>query len=187
MPFTNVNLGLSLTIPTDGTRNWGQQVLSGTWNNISSHDHTGGGKGVAIDTAALADSAVTTAKIANDAVTTDKLASNFGLTQNTVITVTGLNQSVALDWNNGMIQVIDVTAATGTLTITATNPQPGASYKLFFKQPATALAITWPVAIKWPQAQAPIFTETLNAIDSVSLYYNSVDGVYWADWQVAYA
>lgn len=187
MGYKTITKGLTLTIPTAGTVNWANQIETGCFDKISEHDHTGGGKGLAIDTAALANSAVTTAKIANDAVTTDKLAPNFGLTQNTVITVTGLNQSVALDWNNGMIQVIDVTAATGTLTITATNPQPGASYKLFFKQPATALTITWPVTIKWAQAQAPIFTETLNAIDSVSLYYNSVDGVYWSDWQVNYA
>ena len=186
MPYTTVNLGLTLTIPTSGTRNWGQQLLTGTWNKISEHSHSGGGDGNPLDASGLASNSVTTVKIVNDAVTTEKIAPNVGFTQAALVTVTGLDQTVALDWDNGMIQIIDVTGATGTLTITLANPEPGASYKLFFKQPATALAITWPAAIKWPQGQAPIFTETLNAIDSVDLYYNAVDGVYWSDWQVNY-
>lgn len=187
MPFTTINLGLSLTVPTSGTRNWGQQLTTGTWNKISEHSHSGGGDGNQIDTAGLANGSITTAKIDDDAVTTAKLAPNLGLTQGALVTVTGLNQSVALDWDDGMIQIIDVTGATGTLTISFANPQPGASYRLFFKQPATALAVTWPASVKWPQGQEPIWTETLNAFDSVTLYYNAVDAVYWSDWQLNYS
>ena len=177
MPYTTINLGLSLTVPTSGTRNWGQQLTTGTWNKISEHSHSGGGDGNQIDSAGLADDSVTTAKI----------APNVGFTQAALVTVTGLNQSVALNWNNGMTQVIDVTNATGTLTISLANPQPGASYRLFFKQPATALTVTWPASVKWPQGQAPIWTGTLNAIDGVTLYYNAVDAVYWGDWQLNYS
>lgn len=172
MGYTNLTLGLTLTIPTNGTRNWGQQLLSTTWTKISSHDHSGGGNGAQIDTAALA----------SDSVTSDKLAPNIALTQATTLTVTGLDQTVAVDFDNGNIQFIDASAATGSLTVTLSNAQAGADYKIFFIQPATALTMIWPVAMKWPQGQAPIFTEALSAVDCVSLYYNG--SVYYSDWQV---
>jgi hypothetical protein len=153
MAYETLNLGLELTLPTTGTRNWGQTLKNTTWTKISGHDHTQGGDGNQIPTAGIVD----------DAITTAKLAPNLGLTQKADTVVSGLNQSVAIDWDNGMIQVLDCTAATGTLTITMSDPQPGATYRLFFKQPATALAITWPVSVKWPQGQAPIFTESSGA------------------------
>ena len=172
MGYTNLTLGLTLTIPTNGTRNWGQQLLSTTWTKISSHDHTGGGNGAQISTAALA----------NDSVTSAKLAPNIALTQAATLTVSGLNQSVTIDFNNGNIQFVDVTGATGTLTITLSNAQTGGAYQIFFINPATALSVTWPGAVKWPQGQAPIWTETLNAVDGVSLYFNGSS--YYGDWQL---
>lgn len=177
MAYETLDLGIELTLPTSGTRNWGSTLKSTTWTKISSHDHTQGGQGNQIPTAGIVD----------DAVTSAKLAPNLGLTQKSDTVVTGNNQTVAIDWGNGMIQVIDCTAATGTLTITMSHPEPGATYRLFFKQPATALTITWPAAVKWPQGQAPIFTASSGAVDSVTLYYSSGDAAYWSDWQVGYA
>lgn len=177
MAYETLNLGLELTLPTSGTRNWGSTLKSTTWTKISSHDHTGSGQGSQIPTNGIVD----------DAITSEKLAPNLGLTQKADTVVSGLNQSVAIDWDNGMIQVLDCTAATGTLTITMSDPQPGATYRLFFKQPATALVITWPAAVKWPQGQAPIFTASSGAVDSVTLYYSGSDAAYWSDWQVGYA
>ena len=54
MGYTTINLGLSLTIPTSGTRNWTQQLLTGAWEKISEHDHTGGGNGAQLTGASLA-------------------------------------------------------------------------------------------------------------------------------------
>lgn len=167
MGYNTITQGLTLTVPTNGTRNWDQQLLSGAWEKISAHDHSGGGNGSQLTGASF--------------------APNFGLTQAGVQTIAGLNQSLTIDFNSGNIHLIDVTGATGTLAITLSNPTAGASYKIYFKQPATALSVTWPAAVKWPQGQALIATETLNAIDSVSLYWNDADSVYYADWQLNYS
>jgi hypothetical protein len=164
--YQTITLGLTLTVPTSSTRNWGQQLLTGAWNKISEHDHTGGGSGAQL--------------------TGSSLAPNLGLVQAGVQTIVGNNQSLTVDFNDGNIHLIDVTGATGTLGITLSNPVAGASYKLFFKNPATALLVTWPGSVKWPQSQAPIWTETLNSVDSVDLYYESVAGVYYSDWQLNY-
>jgi hypothetical protein len=173
--YTTVNLGLTLTIPTSGTRNWGQQVLTGTWNRISAHDHSGGGLGQQIDTTGIADDSITSAKI----------APNIALTQAALVTVTGLNQSVTLDFNNGNIQILDLQGATGTLTVTLSNAQAGADYKIFCINPASALTFVWPVSVKWPQAQKPIWTESLGAVDGVSLYYTG--SVFYSDWQLNFS
>jgi hypothetical protein len=81
--YQTLNLGLQLTIPTAGTRNWAQTLYATTWTKISSHDHTGSGNGsqlgtnallpLSITTAKLADLSVTTIKLADDAVTTVKI------------------------------------------------------------------------------------------------------------------
>jgi hypothetical protein len=164
--YTTITQGLTITVPTTGTKNWDQQLFTGAWEKISAHDHSGGGNGSQLDSTSI--------------------APNFALVQVGVQVVAGLNQAVTIDFNGGNIHLIDVTGATGTLTITLSNPVSGAAYKIYFKQPATALSVTWPAAVKWPQAQSPIATEVLNAIDSVDLYFNGVDAVYYADWQLNY-
>jgi len=164
--YQTISLGLTLTVPTASTRNWTQQLLTGAWEKISEHDHSGGGNGAQLTGAAF--------------------APNFGLVQAGVQTVVGNNQSLTIDFNGGNIHLVDATAATGTLTITLSNPTAGAAYKIFFKNPATALTVIWPASVKWPQGQAPIWTETLNAVDSVDLYHESIAGVYYSDWQLNY-
>jgi hypothetical protein len=56
------------------------------------------------------------------------------LTQVTA-TVTGLNQSVTIDFDSGNIHIIDLQGATGTLTVAFSNAQAGAEYKVFFINP----------------------------------------------------
>jgi hypothetical protein len=165
--YQTISLGLTLTVPTASTRNWTQQLLTGAWEKISEHDHTGSGSGAQLTGASI--------------------APNLGLVQVGVQVITDASPAtVTLDWNGGNIHLIDVTARTAAITIALSNPTAGASYKIFFKNPATALAVTWPLAVKWPQAQAPIWTEALNSVDSVDLYYDAIAGVYYADWQVNY-
>lgn len=173
MGYTTINLGLQLTIPTSGTRNWGQNLLTGTWNKISEHDHSGGGKGLQIPTAGLAD----------DSVTTAKLAPNFGVTVASTLTPAGTTQTI--DFNNGIIQVLDLGAASGNVAVTLSNPQQGGIYKIFVIQAAVAKDITWPGTVKWPQAQSPILSTTNDAVDCITLIY--VDGVYYGDWQVDFS
>lgn len=79
MGYQTLALGLTLTIPTAGTRNWAQTLYSTTWTKISNHDHTGSGNGAQLGTNSLLPLSVTTAKLADLAVTTIKLA-DLGVT-----------------------------------------------------------------------------------------------------------
>lgn len=74
MGYQTLALGLTLTIPTAGTRNWSQTLYSTTWTKISAHDHTGSGNGAQLGSNALLNLAVTTGKINDLAVTTAKIA-----------------------------------------------------------------------------------------------------------------
>jgi len=174
MAFTTLNLGLTLTIPTNGTRNWGTTLKNTTWTKISSHDHTGSGNGAQLGTNALT----------NFSVTSAKLSKNIALYQNTtILSPSGTTQTVNFD--DGNTQKISLSSATGNVTITLTNPQTGALYRVFLTQGATARDIVWPASIKWPQAQAPILSTTNGAIDIVELYYDGTN--YFGDWQVNFS
>lgn len=74
MPYITLSSGLTIKVPTRGTRNWADEMLAQTFTKISSHDHTGSGKGLPIGTNALSNLAVTSGKIADGAVTLAKMA-----------------------------------------------------------------------------------------------------------------
>ena len=65
MPFITTGTGddLILTSPTSGTKSWGTNFLNNYTTPIVTHDHTGGGKGQKIATAAIAADAVNQTKI----------------------------------------------------------------------------------------------------------------------------
>jgi len=73
-----ISAGLTITIPTLGEQNWDQTIKNNCFTPISSHDHTGGGNGVQIGTAALQNDAVTDVKIrlTNDGWLTARNAAN---------------------------------------------------------------------------------------------------------------
>ncbi len=64
MAYITIANGLTIVVPTKGTRNYSEQMLENTFKKISSHDHTGSGKGNLIGTNALSPNAVTSAKLA---------------------------------------------------------------------------------------------------------------------------
>lgn len=172
MGYTTITQGLTITVPTSGTKNWAQALLVGAWDKISAHDHTGSGNGQKLTSASF--------------------SPNFALVQASLQTITGVNPALTIDFANGNIHLIDLTGASGIVDIILSNPAAGADYKIFIRQPSTALTFDWPVApaalIKWPQGQDLIpTTGTSGAVDSITLYYNSVDTVYYADWQVNYS
>lgn len=170
MAYETLDLGLELTLPTNGTTNWGTRVKDTTWTKISSHDHTGSGNGQPIGTTALSDGAVTTAK----------LASNFGVTVYTIAPPGGITATV--DFANGMIQFLDLGSATGDVTITLSSPEEGGIYRLFVTQAATPRDLIWPASVKWPQGQKLLLSSADNAIDCVTLIHSG--GVYYGDWQL---
>lgn len=173
MPFTTLTLGLTLTIPTNGTRNWGTTLKNTTWTKISSHDHSGSGNGVQLSSSALLNGAVTSAKLAN----------NIALKQYaTVLTPVGTTQTA--DWDNGNNQLVDLGSASGDVTFTLSNPQAGGKYVLIITQGATARDIIWPASVKWPQSQKPILSTVSGSVDKVELYYNGTN--YFGDWELDY-
>lgn len=173
MPYTTLNLGLTLTIPTNGSRNWGTTLKNTTWTKISSHDHSGGGNGVQI---------VGSNALTDYSVTSIKLSKNIGFYQSAVIlTPAGTLQTA--NWNDGVIQKLNLGSASGDVTLTLTNPVQGAYYRLFVIQGATPRDITWPAAVKWPQGQKPILSGATK-IDMVWLYYDGTN--YFGDWELDY-
>jgi hypothetical protein len=173
MGYVNVTQGVTISVPTSGTRNWAQNLLTNAWQKLSSHDHTGSGKGLQIVTAA----------IANLAVTSAKLAKNLAGTQAT--TVVQAANAATLDFNNGNIQKLSLQGATGPVAVTLSNPQAGGVYKIFVVQDSTAVRdISWPVAVLWPQGEkyGVDVSQGTSDIDCVTLYYDGTN--YFGDFQL---
>lgn len=202
MPYQTITQGLTITVPTDGTRNWGQVLYDSCWVNISAHDHTAdkgnliGTNALATDavttikitdqnvtTAKIADLNVTTGKIAAEAVTSDKLAKNIGSTVVATVTPSGTTQTI--DFNAGLIHQLDLGSATGDVTLTLSNPVAGAIYRIYVTQAATPRDIIWPAGVKWPGGQKPLLSQVNDAIDSVTLVHIGA-GIYYGEWDLAY-
>jgi len=174
MAFTTINLGILLTIPTNGTRNWGTTMLNTTWTKISQHRHQGGGDGATIPTAGLSDNSVTTIK----------LFKNYGYTQATPLVPVGTTQAV--DFNLGNVQSLDLSSATGNVTLTLSNPAAGSSYLVWVTQGATFRDLVWPASVKWPQGQAPIMTATgAGTVDLITLFYTGTE--YRGQWELNFS
>lgn len=58
MAFTQLTLGLTLTLPTNGTRSWGTTLRNTTWTKISQHAHTGSGDGNQITGSGIANGTI---------------------------------------------------------------------------------------------------------------------------------
>lgn len=174
MAFTQITLGLTLTIPTNGTRNWGTTLKNTTWTKISSHDHTGSGNGAQLSSAA----------ISNFSITSAKLAKNIALYQSaTILLPVGTTQTVS--WDDGNSQILNLSSATGDVTVTLSNPQTGGLYRLIIIQGATPRNVIWPASVKWPQAQAAILSTGVGDVDVVEMYFQGTN--YLSDWQVDFA
>lgn len=173
MAFTTLNLGLELTIPTNGTRNWGTNMFSTTWTKISQHQHTGSGDGAQMATGSLGANVVTTAK----------LSKNIGVTQAATLTPAGTTQTI--DFDLGNVQFLDLDTATGDVTLTLSNPAQGHRYWIYVKQAATPRDIIWPASVLFPQGQKLLLTQTDNATDMVELYYDGTN--FFADWQLDFS
>lgn len=163
MPYTTLSLGLTLTIPTNGTRNWGTTLLNTTWTKISNHQHTGSGDGAQMVTGSITDNAITTVK----------LSKNIGVNQATTLTPSGTSQTI--NFNDGNTQFLGLGSATGTVVLTLSNPGTGSYYWIWVTQGATPRALTWPASVKWPQGVAPILSTTNGAVDLITLYYTGTE------------
>lgn len=170
MPYQTLSLGLTLTLPTNGTTNWGTTIRNTTWTAISQHQHTGSGDGAQMVTNSIADYAITTIKLAKD----------YGVTQAATVNASGT--AATLNLSLGRAQFLNVGTASGNVAVTLSNPNTGTSYVIFITQGATPYSVTWPAAVKWPQGVAPILSTANGAVDFVWLYYDGT--VYRGIWEL---
>lgn len=170
MPYETLNLGIELTLPTTGTSNWGTTLKNTTWTKISQHRHTGGGDGQQL----------VTASYAANSITSDKLAKNIALGVAVTLSPAGTTQEI--NFNLGNIQTLDLSGAADDVTLTLSNPQAGAVYKIWVIQGASFHDLLFPAGVKWPQAQAPILTKENGAVDLIELYYTGSE--YRGQWEV---
>lgn len=173
MAYTTLTLGLTLTIPTNGSRNWGSTLLNTTWTKISQHNHTGSGDGAQNITASYSDYSVTTIK----------LSKNIGVAQASTLTPLGTTETI--NWNNGNVQYLDLSSATGDVTLTLSNPVAGARYLIWVTQGASFIDLNYPAAVKWAQAQKPLLSSGAGKVDKIELYYTGTE--YRGDWNLDYA
>lgn len=171
MPYEQITDGLTITVPTSGTQSWGQTLKQLAWEPISGHDHTGGGNGTKIGTGSLEDNAVTSAK----------LADNIGSTQASTLTPVGTTQTI--DFNNGNKQVLDLSSATGTVTLTLSNPVTGADYRIKILEGGTIRTLVWPASVKWPQGVEPSQFFEASSINMVWLDYDGTN--YLGSWEIS--
>ena len=86
---------------------------------------------------------------------------------------TGTTQTI--DFNIGNVQLLDLSSATGDVTLTLSNPQI-TCYTLKIKQKASSpVNVVWPATVKWPGSTAPTISTGAAAIDTVSLLWDGTN------------
>ena len=110
---------------------------------------------------------MTTAKLAANAVTTAKLAAHLSQTQASALTPSGTTETV--DFDNGEKQILDLSSASGNVTLTLSNPQTGGQYRIKVIQGGTARTLVWPAAVLWPQGEEPSQHHLVNTTNMVWL------------------
>jgi hypothetical protein len=80
--------------------------------------------------------------------------------------------SATIDWNNGNVQYITLSAAT---TLTFSNPLSGGRYLLHV---AGAYVPTFPSTVRWPSGTTPTATATSGHKDIYSFVYSSKESLY---------
>ena len=175
MAFETISSGLTLVIPTSGTKNWASSLKTFAWEKISEHDHTGSGLG----------SQITAASITINSIVKSNLSKNLALTQATTLSLTGASPTQDVDFDNGNYQFVDVDTATGTPVLTFSNPIEGAKYSIYIIHGSGGVTdITLPTVL-WPQGQAPLLSFVDNQVDRLNLYFDGTN--YYGDWQLNYS
>jgi hypothetical protein len=101
------------------------------------------------------------------AVDSDALADNIAFQQYNTVNVVSAN-SVSINLNNGMIQYIDLQAATGTVAISVSNPIQGATYRFIVIQGSSSQSVTWPANFDWQGAVSHGTKETATDAGTIS-------------------
>lgn len=88
-----------------------------------------------------------------------------------------------IDWDNGNVQ--EVTLPNSATDFDPSNAEPGATYILILKQPASGAAgtINWAGGsgtVRWPSGTAPTLSTANNAVDIVTLVCVNTNSTYYA-------
>ena len=180
MAFETLSGGLQLVIPTNGTRNWGTVLRNSTWTKINNHNHTGSGQGVQIPTGGIADDAINEDKILDNVITKQSLSQNLDQTQAATLTPAGTTETV--DFNTGNKQILDLSSASGNVTLTLNNPLEGAAYRIKIIQGVTPRVLTWPANVKFPGGEEPSQFQPASDVGVVYLDYDGTD--FLANWEI---
>lgn len=159
MAYTTYATGLQLVVPDNGQKNWGTIFKNSTIKKINDHGHTGGGDGNKIVAAALDDYSI--GKV--------QLAKTFALFEQS-LAPTGTTQTIT--WTSGSNVILDVSGASGNVTLTFAGAVAGARYNLELAQGATARTITWPAAVLWDGNVEPTQFCDANSFSRFDLYYD---------------
>ena len=103
------------------------------------------------------------------------LAVDGQIYQTSIPSQTPTGTTASIDFNTGMMHIIDLGSASGTVVLTLNNPQQGASYIVKIRQGPTTRDISWPGTVFWSGGGAPVITVTDNAEDVVSLIYDGTN------------
>lgn len=89
----------------------------------------------------------------------------FSMPVSTVSTPSGTTQTI--NWNSGSTQELDLSSATGNVTVTFSNQTDGAQMTLFVVQGSSALNVTF-TGVKWAGGAAPVISTGSGAIDIIT-------------------
>lgn len=91
----------------------------------------------------------------------------------TLKTTAASGSALTLDFTQGTVQDVTLTAATVTLTISGATAGTPASMTVLLRQDATgSRVISWPAAIKWAAGTPPTLSTAASKVDVVSLITN---------------
>lgn len=169
MGYETLTGGLELVIPTAGTTNWATNLKNSTWQKINDHQHTGSGDGNQLIGASLTDNSITKLQ----------LSKNIAVTQQT-LTPSGTTETI--DWNLGNKVILDLSSATGTVTLTINNPIEGANYRIKVIQGGTLRLLVWPAAVKWQDGQEPSQFMEINTDNLIDLDHDGTS--YYTKWDI---
>ncbi len=145
--------------------------------------------------AAIADTKLATistaGKVSGSAITSGTIAGTTAINSSGAITTTGAitgktfvtppattltpsGTAQTIDFSTSNVQTLDLSSATGTVTLTFSNPVAGGVYTVIVDQGATPRAITWPGTVLWENATAPTLSGA-NKIDLITFLWNGTN------------
>ena len=110
------------------------------------------------------------------------IESNSQVYSSIASTVTPSLLAATIDWDNGNMQVLDMSSSINTLTLN--NPKAGASYFIKIIQSVGGASIVWPATVKWAENDEFVGSTGVGDIDAVALTYDGTN--YLANYSLDY-